>query len=77
MCAPRMALGLLSMGTILEQDAADALLSYQDRECFKAAERERWARAQKEPIVSVWVPTMSEQEKQEHEKYVLENHLPF
>lgn len=57
----------------LEQDAADALEAYE----FQRAERARWARAQPEKIVGTWAPTMSEQEKKEHEQYVKQHGCAF
>lgn len=61
----------------LEQDAADALQGHEDRAQFQAAERARWARAQPPVISGTWAPTMTAQQKKDHERYVVEHQLPF
>lgn len=61
----------------LEQDATDTLQDHEERAAFKAADRARWARAQPPVIVGTWAPSMTEQQRREHEQYVVDNHLPF
>lgn len=65
------------MNTKLSQDAHDALTAYEAQQAFRDAERARWARAQPRTIVGTWAPTMTEQEKQQHDQYVIEQNLPF
>jgi len=57
----------------LEQDAADSLAAYE----FQQAERDRWARAQAQKVVSVWRPTISDKERAELSAMVAEGLLPF
>jgi hypothetical protein len=65
------------MSTKLEQEAADTLQAHEERTKFRKAECARWAKAQPVPIVGTWAPTMTERQKQEHDRYVAENNLPF
>jgi hypothetical protein len=65
------------MNTRLEQDAADALQGHEDRQRRRTAERARWAMAQPVRIVGTWAPSMTAQQKKEHDQYVIDNRLPF
>ena len=73
------------MNSRLEQDAHDTLIGLEAmaaahvarREAFRAAERERWARAQPPRIVGTWAPTITEQERQEREAQIQAGVLPF
>lgn len=72
------------MNNKFNQDAADALTGYVDR---RARLVSKWralngtmrypAPRPSEPIAGVWAPTMTEQQRKEHEQYVIENRLPF
>lgn len=54
--------------------AADALKHYDDA----AIRRTLFPRAPTEPAtVEPWRPMMTEQERRQHEQYVLDNNLPF
>lgn len=53
--------------------AADALRHYDDA----AVRRTLWPRKEPEPMGESWSPTMTEQERAEHEQYVKDNDLPF
>lgn len=68
------------MNTKLSQDAHDSLVAHEAQRAFKDAERARWARAQAaaKPCTGPnWAPTMTAQEKQQHDQYVIDNNLPF
>ena len=67
------------MNTRLEQEAADALANHEAWAAFKAGERARWERvkASAVPITNTWAPKLTEQQKQEQQRYIAENNLPF
>jgi len=65
----------MNMGS--QHEAAGTLESQEVHAAFKASERARWAKAQSQRIVGTWAPTMTEQQKQEQDKYVAEQNLPF
>ena len=54
------------------EGAKDALQHYDE-----AGRRTRWPPLQSEPPASIWRPTMTEQQRTEHEQYVKEHNLPF
>ena len=59
--------------TKIEQDAADALQWHRER---AASDWQRY-KADSRPLGASWSPTMTEQQKQEQQKYIEEHQLPF
>jgi hypothetical protein len=65
------------MGTILEQQAADALASHERITKWRERAKADWARTQDHKITGSWKPILTEQQKAEFEQYALEHKLPF
>jgi hypothetical protein len=67
------------MNTRLVQDAHDTLTALEAQQAFRNRERARWERAQQaaRPCTGSWAPTMTAQQKQQHDQYVIEQNLPF
>lgn len=60
----------------LQQDAADTLQAY-EAQAFKDAERARWVRAQGQPIIGIWAPTISATELTQIRRDIEAGLLPF
>lgn len=67
------------MNTKLSQDAHDTLIALESQLAFRNRARARWAMAQAamKPCCTTWAPTMNEQQKQKHDRDVIEQNLPF
>lgn len=75
------------MNDRLAQDAADSMAGYEAQAARRAAmlARGRALRAAgvnpgprpAGPPLQTWAPVMTEQQKQAHEQYVIDNNLPF
>lgn len=63
--------------TRLEQDAADALVSHEQRAKWREQVLADLARMSDNPVTGVWSPTLTEQQKAEFEQYSKEWNLPF
>jgi hypothetical protein len=57
----------------LQQDAADSLAAYERQQRHKQGYGPRPV----EPIGRTWAPTLTEQQKQEQQKYIEDHKLPF
>jgi hypothetical protein len=67
------------MGTVLEQKAADALLSYERRAKIRSDTLANWARYQAAAKMGaqVWSPTMTPEQRAQLEKNIADGVLPF
>lgn len=67
------------MNSRIDPDALDTLHAYERQAAYRADIRARMERQvyESRPCTGVWAPTMTEQQKQEREQYVLANCLPF
>jgi hypothetical protein len=61
----------------LQQDAADALAAQERQRKWRERVRADLARSQDSKIVGSWKPMLTEQQKQEQDRYIAENNLPF
>ena len=58
----------------LQQDAADALKSFEERQERHA---KGYAPAPRPTATGVWSPRMTDEQKRAHEQYIIDNDLPF
>lgn len=58
----------------LQQDAADALKSFEERQ---ERHSKGYAPAPRPQPTGVWSPRMTEEEKRAHDQYVIDQGLPF
>ncbi len=73
------------MNDRLSKDAADALTNLEALgaarqariAAFGATAKAEWAKAKPRPYSGTWAPTMTPQQKQAHDQYVIAHKLPF
>jgi hypothetical protein len=67
------------MGTVLEQQCADALLSYECRAKIRSDTLANWARYQAAAKMGaqVWSPTMTPEQRAQLEKDIAAGLIPF
>lgn len=58
----------------LQQDAHDALVSFEERRKRLAP---AYGPAPRQQPTGVWSPRMTEEQRRAHEQYIIDNDLPF
>jgi hypothetical protein len=61
----------------LEQDAADTLAAYEQRQAIRNRARADWERAQQPEPTKTWAPVHTEQQKGAFQRYSERHNLPF